>query len=87
MVQGVDLWLNTPRRGEEACGTSGMKAGINGVLSLSILDGWYDEAAENGGGWAIGNRERYSTDRRIAGRVLTVTLDKAEGRSNKVNNV
>ena len=46
MVQGVDLWLNNPRRGEEACGTSGMKAGINGVLNLSILDGWFDEAYE-----------------------------------------
>ncbi len=63
MVQGVDLWLNTPRRGEEACGTSGMKAGINGVLSLSILDGWFDEAAEDSGGWPIGNREPYSPDR------------------------
>ena len=63
MVQGVDLWLNTPRRGEEACGTSGMKAGINGVLSLSILDGWFDEAAENSGGWAIGNRDPYTPDR------------------------
>ncbi len=63
MVQGVDLWLNTPRRGEEACGTSGMKASINGVLSLSILDGWFDEAAEDSGGWAIGNRDPYSPDR------------------------
>jgi starch phosphorylase len=63
MVQAVDLWLNTPRRGEEACGTSGMKAGINGVLNLSILDGWFDEAAEFSGGWAIGNRESYSSDR------------------------
>ncbi len=62
MVQGVDLWLNTPRRGEEACGTSGMKAGINGVLNLSILDGWFDEAAEDSGGWAIGNRDPYSPD-------------------------
>jgi starch phosphorylase len=62
MVQGVDLWLNTPRRGEEACGTSGMKASINGVLSLSILDGWFDEAAEDSGGWAIGNREPYKPD-------------------------
>jgi starch phosphorylase len=59
MVQGVDLWLNTPRRGEEACGTSGMKAGINGVLNLSVLDGWYDEAYEYSGGWAIGERETY----------------------------
>lgn len=63
LVQGVDLWLNTPRRGEEACGTSGMKAGINGVLNLSILDGWFDEAAEQSGGWAIGDREPYSHDR------------------------
>jgi glycogen phosphorylase len=62
MVQGVDLWLNTPRRGEEACGTSGMKAGINGVLNLSILDGWFDEAYERSGGWAIGDREPYSED-------------------------
>ena len=59
MVQGVDLWLNTPRRGEEACGTSGMKAGLNGVLNLSILDGWFDEAYEKSGGWAIGDREPY----------------------------
>jgi starch phosphorylase len=62
MVQGVDLWLNTPRRGEEACGTSGMKAGMNGVLNLSILDGWFDEGYEISGGWAIGDREPYSPD-------------------------
>ena len=62
LVQGVDLWLNTPRRGEEACGTSGMKAGINGILNLSILDGWFDEAYEISGGWAIGDREPYSED-------------------------
>ncbi len=63
MVQGVDLWLNNPKRGEEACGTSGMKAGLNGVLNMSILDGWFDEAAEESGGWAIGDREPYSPDR------------------------
>src|SRR6516165_215112 len=62
MVQGVDLWLNNPRRGEEACGTSGMKAAINGVPNLSILDGWFDEAYELSGGWAIGEREAYSDD-------------------------
>jgi starch phosphorylase len=62
LVQGVDLWLNTPRRGEEACGTSGMKAGVNGVLNLSILDGWFDEGYEISGGWAIGDRELYSDD-------------------------
>jgi glycogen phosphorylase len=63
MVGGVDLWLNTPRRGEEACGTSGMKAGMNGALNLSVLDGWFDEAGEEAGGWAIGDREPYSPER------------------------
>jgi starch phosphorylase len=62
LIQGVDLWLNTPRRGEEACGTSGMKASMNGVLSLSILDGWFDEGFESSGGWAIGDRENYTDD-------------------------
>ncbi len=62
LVQGVDLWLNNPRRGEEACGTSGMKAAINGTLNLSILDGWFDEAYEISGGWAIGDRDPYSPD-------------------------
>ena len=62
LYHGVDLWLNNPRRGEEACGTSGMKAGINGVLNLSIFDGWFDEAYEVSGGWAIGDRMQYSED-------------------------
>ena len=62
MVQGVDLWLNNPRRGEEACGTSGMKASMNGVLNLSVLDGWFDEAFELSGGWAIGDRAPHSDD-------------------------
>ncbi len=62
MVQGVDLWLNTPRRGEEACGTSGMKASMNGVLNLSVLDGWFDEGYESSGGWAIGDRIPYAED-------------------------
>jgi starch phosphorylase len=62
LVQGVDLWLNNPRRGEEACGTSGMKAAMNGVLNLSVLDGWFDEAYEMSGGWAIGDREDYSEE-------------------------
>ena len=63
LVGGVDIWLNTPRRGEEASGTSGMKAGMNGALNVSILDGWFDEAEDAAGGWAIGNRETYSPDR------------------------
>jgi starch phosphorylase len=63
MVGGCDVWLNTPRRGEEACGTSGMKAGMNGLLNVSILDGWFDEAEQEAGGWAIGGREPYAPDR------------------------
>ncbi len=59
MLQGVDVWLNTPRRPREASGTSGMKAAANGVLNLSILDGWWDEAYEAGLGWAIGKGETY----------------------------
>ena len=59
LVQGSDLWLNTPRRPFEACGTSGMKAAANGVLNLSILDGWWPEAYQPGIGWAIGTGEEY----------------------------
>jgi starch phosphorylase len=59
MVQGVDVWLNTPRRPQEASGTSGMKAAFNGVLNLSILDGWWDEAYSPQTGWAIGGDEDY----------------------------
>ncbi len=62
IVQGVDLWLNNPRRGEEACGTSGMKACMNGVLNFSVLDGWFDEAYDISAGWAIGDRVEYSED-------------------------
>ena len=59
LVQGSDIWLNTPRRPHEASGTSGMKAGANGALNFSILDGWWDEAYENSIGWAIGRGEVY----------------------------
>ncbi|MDL1980190.1 MAG: alpha-glucan family phosphorylase [Deltaproteobacteria bacterium] len=60
LVQGADVWLNTPRRPFEACGTSGMKAAINGVLNMSILDGWWDEAYSENTGWRIGNGEEYA---------------------------
>ncbi len=53
LVQGVDVWLNTPRKPMEASGTSGMKAGFNGVLNLSILDGWWAEAYNGRNGWTI----------------------------------
>jgi starch phosphorylase len=60
LVQGADIWLNTPRRPMEACGTSGMKAVANGGLHLSILDGWWDEGFQPGLGWAIGRGEEHS---------------------------
>ncbi len=60
LVQGCDVWLNTPRRGMEASGTSGMKAALNGVLNCSIMDGWWDEAYESDLGWAIGRGEEYA---------------------------
>lgn len=59
MLQGVDVWLNNPLRPLEACGTSGMKAAANGVLNLSVLDGWWDEAYHHSNGWAIGSGEEY----------------------------
>ncbi len=59
LVQGVDVWLNTPTRMEEASGTSGMKAAANGVLNLSIADGWWPEAADGGNGWTIGGAQVY----------------------------
>jgi starch phosphorylase len=53
MVTGVDVWLNTPEYPLEASGTSGQKAGMNGVINLSVLDGWWDEGYEGDNGWAI----------------------------------
>ncbi|HQY88258.1 MAG TPA: alpha-glucan family phosphorylase, partial [Tepidisphaeraceae bacterium] len=60
LVQGVDVWLNTPRRPYEASGTSGMKAAANAVLNCSILDGWWVEGYEPDVGWAIGRGEQYN---------------------------
>ena len=57
LVGGVDIWLNNPRRPMEASGTSGMKAAINGIPSVSILDGWWDEGFNGSNGWAIGDRQ------------------------------
>ncbi len=55
LVQGVDVWLNTPRRPNEASGTSGQKAALNGVLNFSVLDGWWREGYNGMNGWAIGD--------------------------------
>lgn len=60
LIQGVDVWLNTPRRPYEASGTSGMKAVVNGVLHCSILDGWWAEAYKPDHGWAIGSKHEHS---------------------------
>ncbi|HSJ80561.1 MAG TPA: alpha-glucan family phosphorylase [Thiobacillus sp.] len=62
LVQGVDVWLNTPRRPWEACGTSGMKVLVNGGINLSELDGWWAEAYTPEVGWALGDGEEHDND-------------------------
>ena len=62
LVQGADVWLNTPRRPNEASGTSGMKLLPNGGLNLSVLDGWWAEGYDREVGWAIGRGEDYTND-------------------------
>lgn len=73
LVQGVDVWLNTPRRPLEASGTSGMKILANGGLNVSILDGWWDEGYDPSVGWAIGNGEEYE-DHEYQDRVESAAL-------------
>jgi starch phosphorylase len=63
LIQGVDVWLNTPRRPLEASGTSGEKAVLNGALNLSILDGWWAEAFDGSNGFAIGRGTQHVDDR------------------------
>jgi starch phosphorylase len=78
MVQGVDVWLNTPRRPNEASGTSGMKAALNGTLNFSVLDGWWPEGYNCRNGWAIGTdkdlSDPYQQDE-TDGRDLMETLE------------
>jgi starch phosphorylase len=64
LVRGVDVWLNNPRRPLEASGTSGQKAAMNGVLNLSILDGWWPEGYDGRNGWAVGNGGGYADEDR-----------------------
>ena len=68
LVQGVDVWLNTPVRPLEASGTSGMKAVVNGAIHVSVLDGWWAEAYARNVGWAIGEAEEYQ-DRDVAEKI------------------
>jgi starch phosphorylase len=76
LVQGVDLWLNTPLRPWEACGTSGMKVLVNGGLNFSELDGWWAEAYSPDVGWALGDGLEHSNDsdwnRTEAGQLYTL---------------
>jgi starch phosphorylase len=62
LVQGVDVWINTPRRPWEACGTSGMKVLVNGGINLSELDGWWAEAYAPEVGWALGDGREHGDD-------------------------
>ncbi len=67
MTQGVDIWLNNPRRPREACGTSGMKVTFNGGINMSVLDGWWREACKDRvNGWAIGDDEEISDEEAAA---------------------
>ena len=79
LVQGVDVWLNNPRRPLEACGTSGQKVVLNGGLNLSVLDGWWAEAYDGLNGFAIGLGETHSSidvhDKRDASSLLRVLRD------------
>jgi glycogen phosphorylase len=66
LVRGSDIWLNNPRRPQEASGTSGMKAAMNGVLNLSILDGWWPEACQHGvNGWQIGDGYENKNEKKL----------------------
>lgn len=64
LTRGVDVWLNNPRRPLEASGTSGQKAAMNGILNLSVLDGWWPEGFDGGNGWAIGGHRGYQDEAR-----------------------
>ena len=75
LVQGADVWLNTPRRPEEASGTSGMKAALNGALNLSVLDGWWPEAYSRDVGWAISEDASATGDEAEANELLRLLGD------------
>ncbi|HEX9024726.1 MAG TPA: alpha-glucan family phosphorylase, partial [Geobacteraceae bacterium] len=79
LVQGVDVWINTPRRPWEASGTSGMKVAFNGGLNMSVLDGWWCEGYKGNNGWAIGRGEVYDDveyQNEVEGRAIYDLLEK-----------
>jgi starch phosphorylase len=77
LVAGVDLWLNTPQKPQEASGTSGMKAALNGVPSLSVLDGWWIEGHVEGvTGWSIGTHWQGESDTRVEADLLYDKLER-----------
>ena len=78
LVQGVDLWLNTPKRPWEACGTSGMKVLVNGGINLSELDGWWAEAYESDLGWAMGDGLEHGADPSLDGDEARMLYDALE---------
>jgi glycogen phosphorylase len=72
MVQGADVWLNTPLKPWEACGTSGMKILVNGGINLSVMDGWWAEAYSSDVGWALTDKETNSSDAQDANALYTL---------------
>ena len=79
LVQGVDVWINTPRRPWEACGTSGMKVLVNGGINLSELDGWWAEAYTPQVGWALGDGQEHDDDPAWDAAEAGVLYDRLEG--------
>jgi starch phosphorylase len=79
LVQGVDVWLNTPRRPWEACGTSGMKVLVNGGINLSELDGWWAEAYTPEVGWALGDGQEHGDDPAWDATEAAALYDRLEG--------
>jgi len=80
MVAGCDVWVNMPRPPNEASGTSGMKAALNGTLHLSVLDGWWSEAFDGANGWGIEspeNEDPEEQDRRDADRLYSILESEA----------
>lgn len=84
LTRGCDLWLNTPRRPLEACGTSGMKAAMNGVLNFSVLDGWWPEACIHGeNGWALGD-DPGDEDEAVDSGPIALEMDFADEEARKI---